>query len=128
MSSKSNNSQFFRSTVFVPKGSEIFTTYIWPHLSTRKRRNSLRNGWHFSCTCPRCSDPVEMGALTSAILCKACDGGYFLHENPVIEEPEVWMCHKCQIQGDTIQLNKIVENFASKLEDIARNDLQENLE
>ena len=135
MKCQSNFRFSFRSTVFIPKGAEIFTTYIWPHLSTRRRRRSLCDGWHFSCTCLRCSDPAEMGALTSAVLCKACDdGGYLLNENPLeglVESPttsEIWKCHKCKIKGDSQDINETVEALNDKLKDLTRNDLEGNLD
>ena len=119
--------------MFIPKGAEIFTTYIWPHLSTRQRRRSLSQGWHFSCTCPRCSDPAEMGALTSAILCKTCQSseGYFLHENPLQDqsvEEQIWKCHHCEILGNSKELNTLVDDLQAKLDKIARNDIEGNLE
>ena len=127
----------FRSTVFIPKGAEIFTTYIWPHLSTCRRRQTLREGWHFSCTCLRCSDPAEMGALTSAVLCQGCDGGYLLHENPLespttsdldVVEDEHWKCHKCEIKGDSNNINEIVKGLNDELNDLMRNDLEGNMD
>lgn len=121
-----------RSTVFIPKGSEIFTTYIWPHLSTRRRRHSLSEGWHFSCTCFRCSDPAELGALTSAVLCKVCNSGYLLHENPLEDHqasmlPEEWKCQDCGNIGDAEAIAAMLEKFDGQVENLSRYDLEGNL-
>ena len=68
-------------------------------MSTRVRRKSLQDGWHFACNCPRCTDPTELGALTSAILCTSCQKGYLLNENPLTskEEDQVWKCQNCKV-------------------------------
>lgn len=116
-----------RSTVFIPKGQEIFTTYIWPHLSTRRRRKSLSDGWHFACECFRCSDPSELGALTSAILCKLCPKGYLLHENPLEQGLEQWKCHQCGEMGDSKHISTMVQNLTEEVESLGRDDLESNL-
>ena len=120
---------FFRCTVFIPKGKEIFTTYIWPHSTTRQRRKILQDGWHFSCECFRCSDPTELGALTSAISCTFCQGGYFLNENPLSSEDveQVWQCQNCGKLGNGKDLQVQLSDLNDEVGAIGRNDLEKNL-
>jgi len=97
-------------------------------LPTRKRRQTLREGWHFSCTCPRCSDPSELGALTSAILCKSCQGGYLLHENPLEDDkPEQWKCYQCGENGNSEEILAMVDELTNEVENLKRDDLEGNL-
>jgi hypothetical protein len=115
-----------RATVIIPKGQEIFTSYLWPHQTTRVRRNNLQDGWHFSCNCTRCSDPAEMGALTSAILCVACDGGYMLHENPLTKEDDeaVWKCQQCYKFGDATKIRTLLEDLSTEVDSLSRGDVE----
>ena len=126
------NFEFFRCTVFIPKGQEIFTTYIWPHFNTRQRRITLQDGWHFSCECFRCSDPTELGALTSAISCTFCQDGYFLNENPLSSEDvdeQIWKCQNlnCGKIGNSNDLQVQLSDLNDEVEAIGRNDLEKNL-
>ena len=54
-----------------------------------------------------------------------------MHENPLEESPEIeehWKCHKCQIKGNNDDINDVLENLNDQLNDLARNDLEGNLE
>ena len=117
--------------MFIPKGGSIFTSYTWPHLATKKRRGCLRGGWHFDCVCNRCSDPTELGALTSAVLCKSCSNGYLLNTTPLTFETgdEVWICQnqKCSHKRVGKDIDDLVEQLNRELEATDRKDIKANL-
>ena len=84
----------FRAKTFIRKGDEITINYVPPHVETMERRSTLKEGWYFDCTCPRCSDPGENGAMTSALKCQDCPDGFSL---PVksIDPASNWQCGGC---------------------------------
>ena len=41
----------------IPRGEEIFYSYIGPRLSRRLRQTNLHSGYHFTCACSLCSLP-----------------------------------------------------------------------
>lgn len=133
--SRLNLPKHCRATVLIPKGQEILTTYIWPWKTTWSRRQNLRDGWHFSCSCPRCADPSELGALTSAILCESCPqssaaAGFLLQENPLeMEEDKAqWKCQQCGHFRPTIEIQSLIQDLSNQVESLDRNDLTANLE
>ena len=42
------------------------------------RRSILLRGKQFLCQCPRCSDPLELGARLSSLRCPSCPSGHLL--------------------------------------------------
>ena len=64
---------FHRSKVFIKKGDILSIPYLSPHYRTEERQKRLNDGWHFTCTCSRCLDPTELGAMTSALKCFKCN-------------------------------------------------------
>ena len=63
---------FNRSKVFIKEGEVLSIPYVSPHYRTEERQKRLYDGWNFVCTCPRCLDTTELGAMTSAIRCFMC--------------------------------------------------------
>ena len=56
----------------------------------------------FSCLCPRCCDPSELGAHSSSLLCKACRGGLLLPLDP-LKPATSWVCScGAQMAGDQV--------------------------
>ena len=58
-----------RMQVFAQKkisaGEEITITYTGLLTSQPAKQEKLANVWFFTCTCPRCSDPTELGITDS---------------------------------------------------------------
>ena len=54
----------------------------------RARQENLAKEWHFTCACPRCSDPTEGGSFFSSLQC--CCGGFAIRK-----EDEIWQCSLC---------------------------------
>lgn len=84
------------TTVNVKKGDILYYNYTSPFLGTNERRKQLQLGKHFTCKCPRCEDPTELGSYMSAIKCKDCienncaEYGYVLNYGD-----NKWMCNQC---------------------------------
>ena len=81
------------ATVDIAKDQEITTSYKSSSLGSIVRRPPFRQLWNFDCTCPRCSDPTELGTYASALKCKGCSGHYL----PVqcLDYSSEWRCDKC---------------------------------
>ena len=56
----------------IPAGTEITTRYVVPLLEQPARALHIQRAWGFSCSCPRCMSPSELGSCYSAILCTEC--------------------------------------------------------
>jgi len=59
-----------RATTTIREGEEVTDHYVPPTDDTLSRGSALQAGWHFSCSCSRCGDPREGGALLSAYSCQ----------------------------------------------------------
>ena len=86
-----------RACVAIAAGEEITDHYVTPLNGTQYRRSHLKDGWFFDCVCPRCRDPTEKGAMTSAFVCPAnkCRGGALLPSDP-LDPKSPWKCTKCK--------------------------------
>ncbi|XP_068215548.1 SET domain-containing protein SmydA-8-like [Palaemon carinicauda] len=82
-----------RSTVFIPKGASITTTYANLILNTMPRRWNLLRAKYFECTCRRCSDPTEFGTHYSTLICSQCRG-HVLSSDPM-KFDALWVCQDC---------------------------------
>ena len=50
--------------------------YIPPSKEQPVRTEYLRDVWGFTCSCPRCLSPDELGSNFSSLKCDACQAGY----------------------------------------------------
>ena len=71
-----------RAIMPIKKNEEITTRYTTPQLGTMGRQQVLQRQWFFSCQCPRCHDPYEMGALTNSVMCFECKTGVMVPLDP----------------------------------------------
>jgi len=92
------------ATVDIPKGVEVTTCYTSPEIGNITRRPQFRRLWYFDCSCPRCSDPEELGSMASALVCSKCPG----HQLPVIalDYTSDWVCDRC---GTTQTVTQVEE-------------------
>ena len=72
----------------IKAGEELTMPYTDVLLEVRARQENLRQEWHFSCTCPRCSDPSEAGSFFSSLQCTC--GGFATRQ-----EDNTWKCSLC---------------------------------
>ena len=81
-----------RMEVFAQKkisaGEEITITYTGLLTSQPAKQEKLANVWFFTCTCPRCSDPTELGSYTSSVYCPGCPKRGVLLPGKVVKDQE----------------------------------------
>lgn len=80
---------------FIPKNSEIFTTYtslLWGTTSRRYHLFSTKNFW---CSCARCADPKEFDTGLSGLRCidKDCSGILYPQDSLILKSD--WQCEFC---------------------------------
>ena len=68
-----------RASVAIKKGASLLISYTPPFYSVIARNTILQRGKQFTCSCPRCSDPQELGLKVSSIRCSNCEGGCLTH-------------------------------------------------
>jgi len=113
---KSDYSLDCKTTSFIRAGEEITKQYTSPLEPTQMRQEKLRSGWYFNCRCPRCLDPTEGGAFTSATRCLRCGDGTIMPNNPVDSKPtSIWKCQTCGHTTNFEAINKLVSYFLEKL-------------
>ena len=90
-------------------------------LGTATRRSKIRKNWFFDCSCPRCSDPTELGTFASALLCPVCVKGgcegVLLPKEP-LNPACLWTCSLpgCSSQTESSTVRDMVANFEKDLE------------
>ena len=58
---KSDQRLEVRASVAIKKGAGLLISYTPPFYTVIARNTILQRGKQFTCSCPRCSDPQEMG-------------------------------------------------------------------
>ncbi|XP_046389919.1 SET domain-containing protein SmydA-8-like [Ischnura elegans] len=76
-------------------GDLITHNYAGTLVSTIERRESLRKGKYFECTCKRCQDPYELGTNLGSLKCPKCSKGPVVSKNP-LDQSSAWMCQECK--------------------------------
>ena len=99
----------------IKAGEEILTSYLRPSMCSLIRRKSIKTGWYFDCTCPRCSDPRELGANTNTVMCPACTSGHLLPAVPLQYESD-WQCEHCSHVASSDLVTGVVERFKQEIE------------
>uniref|UniRef100_A0A1B0CV13 Putative histone tail methylase n=1 Tax=Lutzomyia longipalpis TaxID=7200 RepID=A0A1B0CV13_LUTLO len=118
-----------RAAVDIPKGGMLYTTYTFTLTGTKERQVHLRRGKYFTCHCPRCLDPTELGTFFSSPKCTSCSEGYLISTDP-LEASSPWLCTSCKISTPFAQiselLTKIEEDIAAlKAKPVSRTKLIE---
>ncbi|KAJ8940713.1 hypothetical protein NQ318_009116 [Aromia moschata] len=117
-----------RASTKIPLGYPITLSYAYTLQSTLKRREHLLDNKFFECHCRRCSDPMELGTYTSAVICPKCKTGLVLCDNPLDTESP-WSCNdttgKCpgyRIQARSMKL--LLHRISQEVEQIDMNDVK----
>ena len=76
-------------------GEEITIQYISFMYGQLKRQKDITACWFFQCTCPRCTDPTELGSLMSAMKCLKCPDGKIVPGDGK-DLAKDWVCLSCQ--------------------------------
>ena len=104
----------------IKAGEELTMPYTDVLREVRARQENLQKEWHFSCTCPRCSDPSEGGSFFSSLRCSC--GGFAIRQ----EESDAWKCSLCASdlpemfsqEAMVSELGRLLEESTSTAEDI----------
>jgi len=121
-----------RTSVDVPKGGMITTTYASTLDGTMERRKFIRESKLFDCGCERCCDPTEMQTYLSALKCpKNCtpsSSSYMLPDEP-LDYDSKWTCLGCSHSINASCMESIVKPIKEEIESIKdRNKLIPMLE
>lgn len=76
----------FRAKRKIYKGEELTMRYIDFLKPKNVIQATAKKVWLFSCSCPRCMDPTEMGTHYSSLQCHC--GGFYTHTRRRIKEKE----------------------------------------
>ena len=109
-----------RAAVHIRKGDHISIMYSDPMWGTANRQQHLRETKYFTCTCPRCADPTEMGTEFSSLRCPDSCTGYLSAVTPTAQDDEMsssmWecnVCKKCEPSGGYV--DKVIRSIGEEL-------------
>lgn len=81
------------------------------------RREHLRVGKYFDCSCKRCKDPTELGTYLSSLKCNSCRKGIFVRENPE-NGKSYWICTDCKKKIVSYLVTCTVEEARRKIQEL----------
>ena len=115
-----------RATVFIPQGAAITTSRVDPILDVFSRRKQLRENHHIDCFCERCCSTTELGALTSALCCLACENilGFFLPPHPAESVPH-YTCNICEYMIPETMASKATQELIPIVQEFSMFDIDE---
>ncbi|XP_038718397.1 histone-lysine N-methyltransferase ASHR1 isoform X2 [Tripterygium wilfordii] len=104
-----------RAVQHIPKGTEVFISYIETAGSTMTRQTSLKEQYLFTCRCPRCSktyDDVRESAILEGYRCKdhKCDG-FLLRDS----DDKGFVCQHCGLARNKEE----IKNLAMKIKEVS---------
>ncbi|XP_037915115.1 uncharacterized protein LOC119654024 [Hermetia illucens] len=99
----------------IEQGESLTISYVDYILGTLKRREQLKHGKLFWCTCQRCADPTEFGTYCSALKCRKCQTGIVLPINP-LKQDAPWACLQCTSSIDAATISAILDKLFRELE------------
>ncbi|XP_055681133.1 SET domain-containing protein SmydA-8 isoform X1 [Lutzomyia longipalpis] len=104
-----------QATKVIPRGEEIFTSYIQIFWGTYARRVHLTATKDFMCNCARCTDPTECGTYLSALCCpKESCKGRMLPVNP-LHLGSAWSCDKCSTQLNNKKIARVQDVLSAQI-------------
>ncbi|XP_050101373.1 SET domain-containing protein SmydA-8 [Anopheles aquasalis] len=107
-----------RVAVDVAEGEKLYTTYTYTLTGTVARQAILKASKFFTCMCPRCVDPTELGTHFSSLLCNKCVGGIIISSNPLDENAE-WKCGDCGFKTSGAAVQKAILTMHNELDELA---------
>ena len=106
---KSDRSIKVNAQCKIKKNEEITIQYLSFQQGNLRRKNAMRDNWHFDCNCVRCQDPTEMGSYLSALKCLGCESGYVLPIDPM-ELSSQWSCSVCNQKMSLESVNETISH------------------
>ncbi|XP_072395560.1 SET domain-containing protein SmydA-8-like [Diabrotica undecimpunctata] len=112
-----------KASVDIPKDGLIYFNYANVLQGSLDRREHLREGKYFECSCKRCLDPTELDTNISSIKCHLCPEGFVKAVKPSDPKSE-WKCSGC----GKIFLHSLVNIIVDEGKRLIQNLDQNNLE
>nr|CAI5861452.1 unnamed protein product [Callosobruchus analis] len=106
-----------RAAIDVSKGSQLHSSYTYSLWPTLVRREFLREGKYFDCTCERCSDKTELGTHCGSLKCQRCDNGVIISTCPLDDTCE-WKCTHCDYKTSAVAIRKIYAAIQADLDEV----------
>ncbi|KAJ3647131.1 hypothetical protein Zmor_024666 [Zophobas morio] len=102
----------------ISKNTPITSSYINLFEGTHERLFHLKTTKNALCSCPRCTDPTELGTFFSALKClgtrtEPC-GGTQLPLEPT-SASTMWVCDKCKIELPNDQMVQFVRHLGGEV-------------
>lgn len=123
-----------RSSVPIKRGCHLTSCYTESLATTTVRQEHLLTSKFFTCHCPRCSDPTELGTYCSAQICPSCPKekpkkgtaaakdkkptALVIPEDP-LSPSSPWKCITCKNPLDSdylVRMTSVVTEEAEELE------------
>jgi hypothetical protein len=112
-----------RPTVDVKADEPLHTCYTYTLYGTATRQQSLKYGKFFTCRCPRCLDPTELGTHFSSFKCNKCDPGLIYSTSPL--DPDApWKCNSCDFGTSGAAIQKAVGVMQQELDAVPYTDYE----
>lgn len=97
------------ATMPISRGQSVTATYTQTLWCTRDRRRHLLAAKCFECTCPRCTDPAELGTHLGSVACRTCGA-----LGPATTAADVCQCanrSQCSTDRDVADAERTVRSF-----------------
>jgi len=88
-----NHKLFINAAVDLEEDEHITFNYVSTGDPYWKRQRDLEEGYHFRCSCPRCTDRTEMKTHFSTIKCTRCKKGFL---DPMFNKKKTYRCSSCR--------------------------------
>lgn len=104
-----------RVAIDIPEGEKLYTVYTYTLTGTSTRQAALKSSKYFTCRCPRCLDPTELGTHFSSLKCQKCDNGLIISSDPLDDEAE-WKCTGCEFKTRGAAVQKAIQVMQAEID------------
>jgi len=120
----SNHQMTVMASLPIKKNSQIKFNYGRALDPTLTRQSMLLENKYFSCRCPRCVDPTELGSHTSSLKCRVnkCTGAV-VAEAPCSDCD--WVCTQCEDRQEAQTVSNLLSCLEKDLEGLDRNSIKD---
>jgi len=126
-----------RASVPIKRGCHLTSCYTESLATTSSRQEHLLTSKFFTCKCPRCLDPSELGSFTSAFLCSSCPKeakpkkgkadknkaptNIVLPEDPLSPSSN-WRCMQCKTPMDSDYIARMLSVVSEEADELESNN------
>ena len=93
----------------IKEGEEIVINYTTFIMGTVPRRKKLLHNWYFSCQCPRCRDPTELGSQLSSLVCPKCE--QVMVQTDPLQPDSPWRCPRHSFSYSAAHVSSLVTDL-----------------